>query len=643
MNKDIERETMLKQNHFKPIYCISRYVGILIVLLGQLTSYAQKFDTLEPDLTFAQIGLKELVFVEKRQAVLKIVELSDHSYFVLTVVKTELVSSETRVYKITHDGKVDKSMNNGKGYYSYDYLSENYPMDVVKLRDGKVLMVLRANNGSSNTFPVLIKLQPSGVPDPSYADNGVLEVHLERQTRLHSFSFAEDSSLYLGGTYKYDDTFGYFRSIVLKLTPDGNIDKTFQDKGIYHGIIPPHTVGGITTPECNEEYIVRILAEGNKYFYLLGNSEAGVSQNEQRTMIIIRFVLINGQIRRDSTYGTRGKVTFVQGNGRGSDYAYKAEINKDGGLLVQCQYLKDNENVGAIVSLDRNGNFNKTFGKNGVWDKNSTIANFGISGMKYDSLGRIWIVGGISSLDGSGVKKAVVARLTSDGKEDITFGKSGYYILQNTPYAGLTDFHVTSQTIMVSGVMDEVGSDINRTYLARYYYSDLGGMKHPKLSPTLLAGGKYQCQVVGYKLPFESSSPGKITLDVQAGPCRLANDSLYIKGEGVVELRFRQEQSGLFFGLDTTVLLPTECKLLVNEYITPNNDGFNDKFVINNIEFFQTHSVTVVNKRQEVVYSSHDYKNNWEPTHLQTGTYYYIVRAHEENKTLKGVLLLEKE
>jgi gliding motility-associated-like protein len=76
--------------------------------------------------------------------------------------------------------------------------------------------------------------------------------------------------------------------------------------------------------------------------------------------------------------------------------------------------------------------------------------------------------------------------------------------------------------------------------------------------------------------------------------------------------------------------------------ITPNGDGKNDFFVIDNIEKFTKSELTVFNRWGEILYRSKAYNGQWGGTNqngepLAEGTYYYILRLNvDDGKILRG-------
>lgn len=58
---------------------------------------------------------------------------------------------------------------------------------------------------------------------------------------------------------------------------------------------------------------------------------------------------------------------------------------------------------------------------------------------------------------------------------------------------------------------------------------------------------------------------------------------------------------------------------------TPNGDGLNEYLHFVNLEFFPESHLDVWNRWGNLVYSADNYKNNWKPNDLSSGTYYYIL------------------
>ncbi|MEO6902914.1 MAG: gliding motility-associated C-terminal domain-containing protein [Bacteroidia bacterium] len=80
----------------------------------------------------------------------------------------------------------------------------------------------------------------------------------------------------------------------------------------------------------------------------------------------------------------------------------------------------------------------------------------------------------------------------------------------------------------------------------------------------------------------------------------------------------------------------------ITNLFTPNNDGVNDTWYIENIENFPGNEVTVYNIDGRVVFTKKEYTNDWRGTYngkeLPDGTYFYVIRFNNTNQTFKGTV-----
>nr|WP_319400952.1 Ig-like domain-containing protein [uncultured Carboxylicivirga sp.] len=94
-----------------------------------------------------------------------------------------------------------------------------------------------------------------------------------------------------------------------------------------------------------------------------------------------------------------------------------------------------------------------------------------------------------------------------------------------------------------------------------------------------------------------------------------------------------------------------EYELELFEGFSPNNDGDNDTYNIPWLYQFNQVSIEVFNRWGNVVYKQGRYQNNWNGESnvgfsigkdLPVGTYYYIIKVHDINKTLTGYIYLNR-
>ena len=114
---------------------------------------------------------------------------------------------------------------------------------------------------------------------------------------------------------------------------------------------------------------------------------------------------------------------------------------------------------------------------------------------------------------------------------------------------------------------------------------------------------------------------------------------------------FRYELCNVL-GCDTAIVLvkiacvPWDTIIIYNGF-SPNGDGFNDVFTIENIEHHPDNDLKVFNRWGNLVYNLTGYKNSWDGTYrsadLPDGTYYYVLKLDpKDDKTYSGFLIINR-
>ena len=94
---------------------------------------------------------------------------------------------------------------------------------------------------------------------------------------------------------------------------------------------------------------------------------------------------------------------------------------------------------------------------------------------------------------------------------------------------------------------------------------------------------------------------------------------------------------------ETTYSTSLECPddVFPPNVITPNGDGLNDLFEVPGLELYDNSEVEVYDRWGNVVYTSSNYKNDWNGDKLPEGTYYYILKVDDPAGTVhKGILTI---
>jgi gliding motility-associated-like protein len=75
----------------------------------------------------------------------------------------------------------------------------------------------------------------------------------------------------------------------------------------------------------------------------------------------------------------------------------------------------------------------------------------------------------------------------------------------------------------------------------------------------------------------------------------------------------------------TFVLMPDACALKIPNVVSPNNDGLNDAFYILGLEKYEDVELIIFNRWGKIVYDNTNYDNNYQPTDLPDGVYFFTM------------------
>lgn len=99
------------------------------------------------------------------------------------------------------------------------------------------------------------------------------------------------------------------------------------------------------------------------------------------------------------------------------------------------------------------------------------------------------------------------------------------------------------------------------------------------------------------------------------------------------------------------VTITVEDIIMAPEVFTPNSDGYNDRYIINNLDRYSNNHFVVFNRWGNKVYEKSNYDNSWDGTSnsrytmgnkpLPVGVYYYVLK-YANNRIKKGGLFLER-
>ena len=103
-------------------------------------------------------------------------------------------------------------------------------------------------------------------------------------------------------------------------------------------------------------------------------------------------------------------------------------------------------------------------------------------------------------------------------------------------------------------------------------------------------------------------------------------------------------QFGYSVNLSVTITVNEDFNLMFPNVFSPNGDGQNDLWVIENIESYPDHELTILDRSGRVLKKVKNYQNDWNGLAnglpLEEGTYYYTIRFIDKNVLKKGFITL---
>lgn len=84
-----------------------------------------------------------------------------------------------------------------------------------------------------------------------------------------------------------------------------------------------------------------------------------------------------------------------------------------------------------------------------------------------------------------------------------------------------------------------------------------------------------------------------------------------------------------------------DCPSFIPNVFTPNNDGINETFYIDNINN-RVWGLQIYNRWGNLVYANKHYQNDWQAESVASGLYYYILENELLKRKYKGWLQIIK-
>jgi len=240
---------------------------------------------------------------------------------------------------------------------------------------------------------------------------------------------------------------------------------------------------------------------------------------------------------------------------------------------------------------------------------------------------------------------SLVAGSGSQDDSSFVIGHDSLYVKNMPDYESLSTYHLRIRSTLINGM------NVEKTF--RVYVTSNGELPHahndsvsvkedsaPVYLITATASDSDAHVTFTYSLltgnvPFAiDPATGKLSL---TGPLDFHKASRYL-------LTFMVKDDNTPSRSDTahilvTVLPVQEAVLPINNYVSPNGDGKNDKLVIISVDVYTDYELIIYNTNGMVVYQTKSYDNTWDGQGLDAGVYYYTFYGQ---KKYKGSITLVK-
>lgn len=161
-------------------------------------------------------------------------------------------------------------------------------------------------------------------------------------------------------------------------------------------------------------------------------------------------------------------------------------------------------------------------------------------------------------------------------------------------------------------------------------------------------------QTVSFVLLVNDTANAPFSINSQSGLLTVKNtDSLDFERKALFVVNVLVKDSDAKSLTDTARIeiaisdVPESMPLPANNLITPNGDGINDYFQIDNPEVYTGFKLLVFNPSGEVVYSTDNYLNTWDGrkngSPLPSGLYYYLFENNSTGIFYKGTISLKSK
>ncbi len=381
-----------------------------------------------------------------------VVELSDGR--ILVVGRSD---GNIALLRYSSDLSLDTSFS-GDGKVIVDFGDNVQPSGLAVLSDGKILV-----SGSQNADVLLLRFNPDGTLDSSFALNGKVTANLGGDFFVDggvisgAMALQTDGKILVSGQSNGD--LG-----VLRFNADGTLDTTFGLSANTAPVFSECRAGRITTDFGGEDTGRSVYVQSDEKILVAGFSGVAVNGVTSYDIAFARYNADGTRAVLDTTFGINGKLSTDFG---GNDYGRSVTVLNDGKILVggsSVVAIGDADFVLARYNAD--GTLDTSFATSGKVITDFSSANDIGNSIKVQSDGKI-LVAGTSGTDTVSDDFAL-ARYNSNGTLDTTFNGAGKLTTDfGGSESGMSVTILSDGKILVAGTSTLPGGNADFA-LARY-------------------------------------------------------------------------------------------------------------------------------------------------------------------------------
>lgn len=317
-----------------------------------------------------------------------------------------------KVERFDGDGSPDQSFgSSGQADFTFTGATDNLPQGVVIQPDGKIVVVGYAQRSTRDDF-VVARYSASGALDAGFGTGGTVILDFGAvSARGWGVALQSDGAIVVAGQATkqqgalFDTDFA-----VARLTTTGALDATFGTNGKA-----TCNVGG----GADFAYAAKIQSDGR----IVLTGRAAVDGGSNPDVGLARFT---GTGVLDASFGTNGITKANLGMGDVPKEPFDFAIQSDGRIVVAGEAQVAGNFNALLARFTTTGALDATFGIGGVTTTSFTTQGDQANAIALQSDGKIVIAGRTALF---GTSDFALARYTTDGALDVTFGTGGKVVV----------------------------------------------------------------------------------------------------------------------------------------------------------------------------------------------------------------------